>query len=177
MKKILLVGSLLLVTHLACAERSFQLALTPDIALAPRGETIRGAALNIWGENEVNGLSLGLVNGLVGDSSGLSWSFLGTYAEDYRGVIWGGFFTRSTGDVKGWQAGMINISSGSFVGLQSGFVNVGTDVTGLQWGFVNYTEDLYGVQLGLINIVRSNPWFTDFPEKLATGFPIVNWSF
>lgn len=177
MKKILIAASLVFITHLACAERGFQLSLTPDIALVPRDETVRGLALNVWGENQVNGVSLGLVNGLTGESSGFSWSYLGTYAESYRGVMWGGFFIRSTGDVVGWQSGMLNISSGSLVGLQSGVVNVGSDVRGLQLGLVNYTRDLYGVQVGLVNIVTSNPWFTEFPEKLATGFPIVNWSF
>lgn len=177
MKKILLIASCLMVTSVASAERFFQAALTPDIAIAPRGDTIRGVALNIWGENEVQGLSFGFVNGLTGQSGGLSYSFLASYAEDYTGVIWGGFFSHSTGDVLGWQAGMVNISRGSLVGLQSGFVNMGTDVKGVQLGFVNYTERMQGVQLGLVNIITTNPWFTEFPGKLATGFPIVNWSF
>jgi hypothetical protein len=177
MKKILLTVSLLLITHLASAERPFQLSLTPDIAIVPRGDTVRGLALNVWGENEVQGVSLGLVNGLVGDSRGFTWSYLGTYTESYRGVIWGGFFTRSTGDVVGWQAAMLNMSSGSMVGLQSGLVNIATDVKGVQLGLVNYTENMHGVQVGLINVITANPWFTEFPSKLATGFPIVNWSF
>lgn len=177
MKKILLSISLLLITHVACAERPFQLSLTPDIAIVPKGETVRGLALNVWGENQVNGVNLGLVNGMVGDSSGFSWSYLGSYVESYRGVIWGGFFTRSTGDVVGWQSAAVNISSGTLVGLQSGLVNVGTDVTGVQLGLVNYTRDMRGVQIGAVNIITSNPWFRDFPSSLATGFPIVNWSF
>lgn len=177
MKKILLTVSLLLVAQFASAERNFQLSLTPDIALAPRGETVRGVALNVWGENQVNGLDLGLVNGLRGQSSGFSWALLGTYAESYRGVIWGGVFVRSTGDVVGWQSGLVNFNTGSLVGLQSGFLNIGTNVKGVQLGFINYTENLEGVQVGLANIVTSNPWFTEFPNKLATGFPFVNWSF
>lgn len=176
-KKNLLLASLLLVTHLASADRPFQASLVPDSALVPRGETVRGIALNVWGENQVNGVSLGLVNGLVGESSGLSWSFLGTYAESYTGVIWGGFLAYSTGDILGWQVGMLNVSNGSLVGLQSGLINVASDVRGVQFGFVNYTEQMHGVQIGLINVITTNPWFTDFPSKLATGFPIVNWSF
>jgi len=177
MKKLLLSASLLCLANVANADRPFQLALLPDVAIVPRGETVRGVALNLWGENQVNGISLGLVNGLTGDSSGFSWSYLGTYAESYRGVIWGGFFVRSTGEVVGWQSGMINLSSGSLVGLQSGLVNVGADVRGVQLGLVNYTEQLHGVQVGLVNIVRTNPWFTDFPNRLSPVFPIVNWSF
>ena len=177
MKKSLLLVSLLLITHLASADRPFQAALTPDIAIVPRGETVRGVALNIWGENQVNGISFGLVNGLVGESSGISWSFLGTYAESHTGLIWGGFLAYSTGDVLGWQAGMLNVSTGSLVGLQSGLVNVASDIRGVQFGLVNYTDRMHGVQIGLLNVITTNPWFTDFPSKLATGFPIVNWSF
>jgi hypothetical protein len=138
---------------------------------------VRGVALNVWGENQVNGASFGLVNGLTGESTGFSWSFLGTYAESHRGVIWGGFVAHSTGEVFGWQSGMLNISRGSLVGLQSGFVNVANDVRGVQFGVVNYTRDLHGVQIGLANIVTTNPWFTGFPQQLAPVFPFVNWSF
>lgn len=177
MKKTLIIASFLVIANLAHADRPFQAALTPDIAIVPKGDSVRGVALNIWGENEVTGLSLGFVNGLVGESSGLSYSFLGTYAESYKGVIWGGFLAYSTGDVLGWQAGAVNISRGSLVGLQSGVVNIASDVRGVQLGLVNYTDNMYGVQIGLVNVITTNPWFTDFPSKLATGFPIVNWSF
>lgn len=177
MKRTVLIISLLLGVHVAAAQSSFQASLVPDVAIVQRGENVRGVALNIWGENEVNGLSLGFVNGLVGESSGLSLSLLGTYAENYTGVIWGSFVAYSTGDVVGWQAGAININRGSFVGFQSGLVNVGNQTKGLQLGLVNYTEELHGVQIGLINIASNNPWFSEFPQKLATGFPFVNWSF
>jgi len=33
------------------------------------------------------------------------------------------------------------------------------------------------VQVGLVNVARNNPWFHEFPDKFATGFPILNWSF
>lgn len=178
MKKILFAAaSLLLVTQLAFADRPFQAALTPDIAIVPRGEPVRGLALNIWGENEVRGLSLGLVNGHVGDSAGLSLAYIGAYAEDYTGVMWSNFFNYTTGDVLGWQSAMVNISRGSFTGLQTGFLNYGTEVKGLQLGFINYAENLNGVQVGLANIALNNAWFTGLPSELATGFPFVNWSF
>ncbi len=177
MKKLLLTVSFVLVTHLALADRPFQAALTPDIAIVPRGDTVRGLSLNIWGENQVNGVSLGFVNGHVGESSGFSWSYIGTYAESYRGVIWGGFFAHTTGDVVGWQQGMVNINKGSLTGLQSGLVNWGEEVKGVQLGLVNYTKNLHGVQVGLANIATNNAWFTGLPRDLATGFPFVNWSF
>lgn len=173
----LILSTFLISAAFLQAERAFQVSLVPDVALVPKGESVRGVALNVWGENQVNGLNLGLVNGMVGDSAGLSLSFLGTYAQDYTGVLWGGFFARTTGSMVGWQSGLINLSEGSLLGLQSGLANVSADVTGLQWGLVNYTQRLNGVQVGLINIVTTNPWFSGLPNKLATGFPFINWSF
>ena len=75
------------------------------------------------------------------------------------------------------QIGYVNVSSGTFVGVQDGWVNVAEDFTGLQYGLINYAKNLRGVQIGIVNIARNNPWFKEFPDKLATGFPIVNWSF
>ncbi|MFP4674592.1 MAG: LA_2272 family surface repeat-containing protein [Opitutales bacterium] len=170
-------ASALVIAHVSHAEAGFQASLTPEVAIVERGDTVEGLALNIWGENEVRGVDLGFVNGQVGDSSGFTLSLLGGYAENYRGVLWGGFFTVSRGDVIGWQAATVNINQGSLKGLQSGLVNLGVDVTGVQLGFVNYTRDLHGVQVGLANVVESNEWFKDLPNDLAKGFPIVNWSF
>jgi hypothetical protein len=42
---------------------------------------------------------------------------------------------------------------------------------------INHAEHLQGLQIGLVNIARNNPWFRELPDKFATGFPIVNWSF
>jgi hypothetical protein len=177
MKKFSLIALFLASVNFLHAEAPFQLSLVPDVAIVPKGAPVRGVAINAWGENQVNGINLGLVNGMVGDSAGLSISFLGTYAQDYTGVLWGGFIARTTGNIVGWQSGMINLSEGSLLGLQSGLANISNDVTGLQWGLVNYTRTLNGIQIGLANIVTTNPWFSGLPGKLATGFPFVNWSF
>ena len=177
MKKLLTLLSIFALAHSVHADYGFQASLTPDIAIVPQGSTIRGVALNVWGENQVNGFDLGFVNGLVGDSSGFSWSFIGSYADDYTGVLWGGFFAVSHGEVIGWQSAAVNINQGSLKGLQSGLVNIGENVRGVQLGLVNYTKQMYGVQIGLANIIESNAWFDDFPTDLAKGFPIVNWSF
>ena len=56
-------------------------------------------------------------------------------------------------------------------------MNYAEDMTGFQLGLVNYAENLHGLQIGLANIAMNNPWFNEFPDKLETGFPIVNWSF
>ena len=62
-------------------------------------------------------------------------------------------------------------------GFQSGWINVSQEFHGLQLGLLNYAENLRGVQIGFVNIARNNPWFKEFPDKLATAFPFVNWSF
>lgn len=153
-----------------------QFSLTPDIALKSRTTTINGLSLSIWGENPQHSLTLGLVNGSTGDSGGFTWGLI-NYADSYTGVSWG-FVNVSTTSFAGWQHGWINVSQGTFAGFQSGWIfNYAEDFHGLQLGFVNYAENLHGVQLGFANIVRNNSWFDEFPDKLATGFPILNWSF
>ncbi|MGD0744239.1 MAG: hypothetical protein ABSA45_03700 [Verrucomicrobiota bacterium] len=157
-------------------EAPIQLSLTPDIAVQSRDTTINGLSLNIWGENPQHGLTIGIVNGSTGDSAGFSWGVI-NYADSYSGVSWG-LLNVSSSSFVGWQHGWINVSQGTFAGFQSGWVcNFAEEFHGLQLGFLNYAGNLQGVQLGFINIAANNPWFDEFPDKLATGFPIFNWSF
>ena len=164
MKKILVITALVISAAGLQADEShgFQASLTPDIAIYSKTAEIRGLSLNIWGENPQHGVALGFVNGSTGDSSGFSWAFFYNYADTYTGVEWS-LVNYSKTSFTGWQAGLVNYSEGHFKGLQ--------------WGFVNYAENLDGVQIGLANIAMNNGWFNDFPDKLATGFPFVNWSF
>jgi hypothetical protein len=158
------------------AQSCFQASLTPDIAIHSKTTQINGLALSLWGENPQCALALGFVNGSSGDSQGFTWSFIANYDQSYTGVSWG-LVNISSQNFFGWQSGAVNFSQGTFTGLQSGWINVAQECKGLQWGFINYAEKLHGVQIGLINVALNNPWFTGFPDKLATGFPIVNWSF
>ncbi len=183
MKKIFVIATLAITTTVlqAADEPFFQASLTPDIAVQPKTAEIHGLSLSIWGENPQHGAAFGLVNGSTGESSGFTWSFY-NYADSYTGVSWG-LANYSTTSFKGWQGGvfflpcLINVSSEKFVGFQEAFVNIADEFQGLQLGLVNYTKNLHGVQVGLVNIAMNNGWFDDFPDKLATGFPIVNWSF
>lgn len=160
----------------ASTEAPFQASLTPDIAIHPKTTQINGFAINIWGENPQHALNLGIINGSTGDSMGFSWG-LANYAESYTGVAWA-FVNISDKSFVGWQAGAVNYSKGTFFGFQSGFVNIAQEFKGLQWGAINYAENLnQGVQIGFINVAMNNPWFEEFPQKLAPGFPFVNWSF
>lgn len=161
MKKIFILCALAVSVTAVKADEAFQASLTPDIAVHDKGTRINGVCLSIWGENPQSAFALGFVNGSTGDSKGLSWGFFVNYSETYTGV----------------DLGMVNYSKVKFTGVQLGLVNVAQEYHGLQWGFVNYSESLRGVQLGLINVAMNNPWFTEFPDKLATGFPFVNWSF
>jgi hypothetical protein len=144
----------------AADSQFFQLSLTPDIALHSKDTKINGITLAVWSENPQSAFAWGFVNGSSGDSSGFSMG-LANYSENYTGV----------------QFGFVNLSKGTFVGWQNGMVNIGKEVRGLQWGTVNYAESLYGVQIGFANIVKDNPWFKEFPNKLAKGMVFVNWSF
>jgi hypothetical protein len=164
MKNLIIIIALVISAAGLRADEShgFQASLTPDIAIYSKTTEIRGLSLNIWGENPQHGAALGFVNGSTGDSSGFSWAFFANYADSYTGVEWSMVNITKTSFV-GWQAGMVNYSEGKFNGLQT--------------GIVNYAENLHGVQIGFANIASNNPWFNDFPDKLATGFPFVNWSF
>ena len=178
MKKILIAAALTVNAASLWADEShgFQASLTPDIAIYPKTTEIDGLSLNIWGENPQHGVAIGIVNGSTGDSSGFTWGIV-DYSESYTGVSWSWVDVNTT-RFHGWQAGIVNVAQSEFVGFQSCWlVNYAKEMHGFQLGLVNYTENLHGVQVGLANIAMNNPWFNDFPDKLATGFPIVNWSF
>lgn len=176
MKKTLCIALVVAGTAVVQAEESaFQLSLTPDIALKSKDTTIRGVSLGIWSENPQHSFTLGIINGSTGDSSGFSWGVV-NYADSYTGVQWA-FVNVSQTSFVGWQGAAVNYSQGTFKGLQTGFINAAQDANGLQLGALNYTESLRGVQIGFLNIVKDNGWFDQFPDKLATVFPIVNWSF
>ena len=177
MKKLLTIALVVAGAAISQAEdAAFQLSLTPDVALKSKDTNIRGVSLGIWSENPQHSLTLGIVNGSPGNSSGFTWAFGVNYADNYTGVAWA-FVNVSKESFVGWQHGAVNYSQGTFKGLQSGFINVAQDATGVQFGALNYTENLNGIQVGFLNIVKNNGWFDAFPDKLATAFPIVNWSF
>jgi len=177
MKKAIAIATVALVVSAICAEEAgFQLSLTPDVAIHSRTTTIRGVSIGIWSENPQHSFTLGFVNGSTGESSGFSWAFIANYADSYKGVQWGLVNVTKTSFV-GWQSAWVNYSRGTCNGLQTGLVNIAQDFKGLQWGTINYADNLKGVQIGVLNIAVNNPWFKEFPNKLATGFPIVNWSF
>jgi hypothetical protein len=182
-KKLLLVSTLAAGAFQTQASDTpfFQASLTPEVAVQSRTTQINGLCLSIWGENPQRGLALGFVNGSTGDSQGFTWS-LYNYAESYTGVSWG-LANYSQSSFTGWQGGvfffpcLVNVSMGNFVGFQEAVVNYAEAFHGFQLGLVNYAAQLNGVQIGLVNIARNNSWFDAFPNQLATGFPIVNWSF
>jgi hypothetical protein len=175
MKTTIAVGTLIIGAASLHAQTPIQLSLTPDIALFPRDTTVHGLSLNIWGENPQYSLHVGLINGATGDSGGFSWG-IANYAESFKGVMFG-CVNISNDQFMGWQQGWVNISKGDFNGFQSGIVNISENVTGFQLGVANYAERLNGVQIGLVNIAKNNPWFNELPDKFATGFPVLNWSF
>jgi hypothetical protein len=178
MKKLIILTAFIISTASLQAEEThcFQASLTPDIAIYPKTAEIHGLSLSIWGENPQQGVAIGIVNGSSGDSAGFSWGLF-NYSESYTGVSWAWVNVNKT-SFHGWQYGWVSVAQGEFIGFQSSLiVNYAKEMHGLQVGLVNYSEELHGVQIGLANIAINNPWFSEFPDKLATGFPIVNWSF
>jgi hypothetical protein len=176
MKLLPVIAATTLSVHAQSTSQSgFQASLTPDIAIEARDTRINGLSLSIWGENPQTGVALGFVNGSTGESKGFTLGLV-NYAAAYNGVAMG-IVNFSTGEFNGWQDGLFNYSEGPFYGLQSGWINIANEFTGLQLGLVNYAAKLDGVQIGFVNVALNNPWFSEFPDKLATGFPIVNWSF
>ncbi len=185
MKKLLAVLTGLLVASGAIAQtKPFNLSLTPEVAVYPRSETIKGVTLSIWGENQQTSLALGFVNGSTGKSAGLSVGIL-NYAESYKGLQWG-LVNYTEDDFSGWQGGpfvglllsAVNYTGGNMTGLQLGAVNYAGQLSGLQVGLVNYAEKAEaGVQIGLVNIIPQNEWFTNLPQELAPAMIFVNWRF
>jgi len=168
MKKLVIVALGCAMVSGAFAKEAFQASLTPDIAMHDRTTEINGVSIGVWNENPSPEFQwqLGLANGATGDSVGVQWGvFLPTffnYAENYTGV----------------QLGLVNYASGNFKGLQWGLVNCCNKLTGLQLGTVNHAKTAQnGLQIGLVNIIEDNEWFKDFPNDLAKGMVIVNWSF
>ena len=178
MKKLFVITALIISAAGLQAEEThvFLASLTPDIAIYPKTAEIHGLSLNIWGQNPQHGVAIGIVNGSSGESSGFTYGIV-NYADTYTGVSWGVVNVSQTSFV-GWQYGLVNVVKGDFTGFQAGWIfNYSQKMMGLQLGLVNYSEHLHGVQIGLANIAMNNGWFDDFPDQLATGFPIANWSF
>ena len=149
MKKIVLVLLGCLIATGAFAEtKGFQLSLIPDVAIYSKTTYIKGASLNVWGENPQNAFALGLINGSTGNSSGFSLGLLVNYADSYRG----------------FQIAPINYAS-RLQGLQLGLVNMAMTA-----------EE--GVQIGVINIIsQTDKWFSNFPNEVAPGMVFVNWRY
>lgn len=159
------------------ASEPIQLSLFPDIALHDRNTRIEGISLGIWSENPQQALTLGIVNGSNGESSGVTWAYLLNYSDSYTGVQWAPV-NYVKGDFLGWQSGFVNYVENSMFGFQGGFINYAGHLKGLQLGFLNYAERVdKGGQIGVINLMPENEWFSGLPEELAPGMIFINWHF
>jgi hypothetical protein len=177
MKKLFIALAAAALTTTALADTvAFNLSLTPDVALADRSDRIEGLTLSIWGENNQEAISLGFVNGSVGDSTVFNWGLL-NYADNFTGVQWGVLNTAKE-DYLGWQHGLANHVGGDLTGLQTGWFNCANHLSGLQVGLINYAKTASGLQVGVLNLIEQNDmWIVDLPEQLAPAFIFVNWRF
>lgn len=179
MKKLILsLAAIMISTSAVARTKPFNISVTPDLAVFNRNETIEGLTLSIWGENQQTSLALGIVNGTVGNSAGVSLGLFLNYADNYKGIQWAPI-NYTKGDFLGWQSGFINYSGKSMRGLQIGAVNYTGALTGLQLGVVNFAETAdTGLQIGLVNVISQNRhWFSGLPEELAPAMIFVNWRF
>jgi len=165
MKKGLLVLVCCFFATAAFAEtRGFQLSITPDSAIHSKDTRIGGVSLGIWSQNPQDAITLGVVNGSTGASSGLSLGLLANYSETYKGAQ---------------LAFIANYASGNMTGLQWAAFNYATNLKGLQLGFINYADTCQkGVQIGLINVMNeTRHWFTNLPHEVAPVMVFVNWRY
>lgn len=179
------LGLFMLAPGVVAGTYALNLSLTPDIALHERSERIEGIALSVWGENAQSAFALGLLNGSIGDSAGLSVA-LGNYAENYMGLQWS-LVNYTDFDVAGWQGGfclgllgsVLNYTGGRMEGLQIGVVNYAHRLSGVQVGVVNLADDASpGIQVGVLNVIESNTrWFGALPDSLAPLMVLLNWRF
>lgn len=153
----LLAGSVL------AGDAVLQLSLLPDIALHDRDDTVKGISIGVWSENRQSALTLGLVSGAPGRSSGIMFSFLANYSQDYTGI----------------QLAPINVSTKSHAGIQWGTINYAGKLSGIQLGLLNFAERAdSALQIGAINIIGSTDgWFDDFPSEIAPVMVLANWRF
>ncbi len=179
MKKIFVLLVILTVSavNVVFAASPFQLSLTPEIALRPRSETIKGITIGVWGENPQSALALGIIQGAPGESSGFSIAFLLNYANRYKGIQWAAI-NLTTREFTGWQSGFLNYTDGRMTGLQTGTINYASRLTGVQFGFLNYASRVdSGLQIGMINIIPQNEFLANLPGELSPAMVFVNWKF
>ncbi len=159
------------------ADSPLQLSLTPEIALRPRSETIKGLTIGVWGENPQSALALGIIQGAPGESSGVSLAVLLNYANRYKGIQWAAI-NLTAREFTGWQSGFLNYTDGRMTGLQTGTINYAGRLTGVQLGFLNYASRVEGgLQVGMINIIPQNEFLFGLPKELSPAMVFVNWKF
>ena len=125
--------------------KSFQASLAPGIAIHDRQQKIEGLSLSVWGENPQTSLALGIINGTVGNSAGLSLGFV-NYGDDYKGIQFG--FLNIDAKLHGAQIGLLNFSKTTKSGFQFGLINI---------------------------IAKNKKWFSNFPNEIAPFMLFVNW--
>jgi hypothetical protein len=119
--------------------RPVAVGFLPGVSTNGAEPTLNAFALNLLGRgHSLRGLEVGIVGNIrTGIVSGMQVSAAYNYAANLRG----------------FQAGLVNISSIRTVGFQSGLINIGHTVHGFQTGLVNINQDVFnGFQTGLVNV-------------------------
>lgn len=183
MKRLVLILSLLVLSHAAAAETPFQFA-APGLR-APDDPKVSGIRFTVFhGNNQVvRGVDFGLLSlsetanlsgfsailglgKLSGNMSGLASSLVNIHTGSDTGVN-AAFVNRVNTVPSGANIGFVNIADG-FTLVDLGGLNV-SDGSSVQLGFLNVTKKLKGVQIGFLNIADNGflpmfPFF-NFPKN------------
>jgi len=180
MKKTLVCMALAagLVAAARAEESSFQLSLVPDCALRDTTDTITFLALNVWGMNPQHSLTIGLINGSYGKSSGVTLGAVNYTADNYSGVQ-AGLVNFVYSDYSGIQAACLNYVSDECLGVQFGFANYAGRLKGFQFGLLNMAAQAdRGLQIGLVNLMpETSTWFAAGQPDVAPVMVLANWRF
>jgi hypothetical protein len=148
--------------------KGLNVALVPSVQIFNDHSEVKGARLNIIGDNlAMTGLDLGLINladeRFMGAALGLGNSVKGQ-ATGFQGGLF-----NFAGEMRGMQLGVLNRSN-KLQGLQLGFDNYAHENNWLQIGAVNIANNRQGWQIGLMN-------FNMEPTASFHGMIFVNGAF
>ncbi|MDE0838764.1 MAG: hypothetical protein OSB41_06870 [Kiritimatiellae bacterium] len=148
--------------------KGLNLALVPSVQIFNDHSEVKGARLNVIGDNRaMTGFDLGLINltdeRFVGAAIGLANSVKGQ-ATGFQGGLF-----NFAGQMRGMQLGLSNRAI-KLDGLQLGFANYAHENNWLQFGVVNIANNRQGWQIGLMN-------FNLEPTASFHGMIFVNGAF
>ena len=165
---IVTIGMATGLTAAEAQETPIQLSLFSPIQIAKEETSVKGLRLSLLYGRNVN--LMGLDIGCVCWNTGNVKGFQYGLVGITEGRFagWQDNFWNQASDFAGFQSGGIN-KADTAEGFQWGLVNITKSMSGFQLGLLNMTENLNGLQIGILNVVSNK-------ESLPV-LPLVNWAF